>query len=292
MIGYLKPKIDDLHVYEYKQYRSYYCGICVELKKQQGELPRLLLSNDITFFALLLSSVFDVETIDAKHRCSLHGYKKKAIKQNIFTRYMSDMNTIFAYGKIKDNLLDEGGMKARTGSVIYHHTYKRIRKQYPREADLFKNYVEELHKQEVAKSSDYASLGKLFGNTLREIFQSAFSLSMPSDMSNTTNTKLKQQQLSDLFDYIGQWIYCIDALDDIESDQKENSFNPMLSAFTTDKQQFLTEVEQHINNILLQIVYLYTDMEFVDYKGIVFNVLCISMREKSDSIFKRYKETI
>ncbi|WP_167958166.1 DUF5685 family protein [Anaerosporobacter faecicola] len=276
MIGYLKPKIDDLRVYEYKQYRSFYCGICCEIKKHIGELPRMLLSNDVTFFALLLSSLADTQTEETTHRCCLHAYKKKPIRLNTYTKYMADMNLLFAYGKIQDNLQDEGGFKTRTASAIYHSAYKKVSKQYPHETARFTKYTKELHDYETAGCTDYVLLGKLFGQALAELFQPIC----------TVQTEL----ISNLFDYLGQWIYCIDALDDLEKDEKEHAFNPMLSAYRQDNERFLQEVKQHINSVLLQIVYLYTDMQFVDYKGIVFNVLCIAIREKSDAIFARYTE--
>ncbi|WP_455714963.1 DUF5685 family protein [Anaerosporobacter sp.] len=275
MIGYLKPKVDDLRVYEYKQYRSFYCGVCVELKKHQGELPRLLLSNDVAFFALLLSSLADTTTIETTHRCSLHVYQKKPLRLNDYTKFMAAMNVIFAYGKIQDNLQDDGGMKARTSSLVYHRNYKKICKEYPDEVNYFEEYTRKLHQMESANSTDYISLGKLFGQTLRDMFKQVITV--------------QEDSISKLFDYLGQWVYCIDALDDLEKDEKDQSFNPMLKAYQEDREKFLQEVEQHINSILLEIVYLYTEMEFVDYKGIVFNVLCIAIREKTDAIYKKYK---
>lgn len=276
MIGYLKPKVDDLRVYEYKQYRSFYCGVCVELKKHQGELPRLLLSNDVAFFALLLSSLADTDTTKASHRCALHVYQKKPIRLNTYTKFMADMNVIFAYGKIQDNLQDEGGLKARTSYLVYHRNYKKISKQYSDEARCFENYTKQLHEMEATHCTDYVALGKLFGQTLLDMFNQVITV--------------QKDSVSKLFDYLGQWVYCIDALDDLEKDAKEHSFNPMLKAYQEDKEKFLQEVEQHINSLLLQIVYLYTEMEFVDYKGIVFNVLCIALREKTDAIYEKYKQ--
>lgn len=274
MIGYLKPKVDELRVYEYKQYRSFYCGVCVELKKHQGELPRLLLSNDVAFFALLLSSLADTKTTQTTHRCSLHVYQKKPIRLNTYTKFMADMNVIFGYGKIQDNQHDEGGMKARTTKLIYHRNYKKICKEYPDEVACFEQYTKKLHEMESANCTDYIELGKLFGRTLRDMFKQIITV--------------QEDSVSKLFDYLGQWVYCIDALDDLEEDAKEHTFNPMLTAYQEDKETFLQEVEEHINSLLLQIVYLYTEMEFIDYKGIVFNILCIAIREKTDAIYKKY----
>lgn len=228
MIGYLKPKVDDLRVYEYKQYRSFYCGVCVELKKHQGELPRLLLSNDVAFFALLLSSLADTNTVETTHRCALHAYQKKPIHLNTYTKFMAAMNVIFAYGKIQDNLHDEGGMKARTSNLVYHRNYKKICKEYPNEVKCFEQYTKRLHKMESANCTDYIELGKLFGQTLRDMFNQVITV--------------QEDSVSKLFDYLGQWVYCIDALDDLEKDAKEHAFNPMLAAYQEDKETFLKEI--------------------------------------------------
>ncbi|HEX3077793.1 MAG TPA: DUF5685 family protein [Lachnospiraceae bacterium] len=122
---------------------------------------------------------------------------------------------------------------------------------------------------------DFIKLGELFGETLRDMFQD-----LPVS---------QKEEVGKLFYYLGQWIYCIDALDDIEKDQKSKSFNPLIPAYQSNKDEMIQDVEKHLNSILLQIVYLYTSMDFENYKGIVFNILCIAIRERTDNLIKKYR---
>lgn len=275
MIGYLKPHADDLRVYEYKQYKSFYCGICIEIKKHQGELPRLFLNNDITFFAVLLSSLDDKETKNGIHHCSFNLYKKKPISNNRYTKYMADINYLFTYEKICDNLRDDRSIPAFFQKLLFYRKNRKLRRMYSREYHIFENYTKQLHELEQSQSTDFIKLGELFGETLRDMFQD-----LPVS---------QKEEVGKLFYYLGQWIYCIDALDDIEKDQKSKSFNPLIPAYQSNKDQMIQEVEKHLNCILLQIVYLYTSMDFENYKGIVFNILCIAIRERTDNLIKKYR---
>ena len=53
MFGYIAPLKSELKVREYEVYNAYYCAICHAVKRRYGELPRLLLSYDAVFVAML-----------------------------------------------------------------------------------------------------------------------------------------------------------------------------------------------------------------------------------------------
>ena len=47
MFGYVIPLKPELKIREYNIFRGYYCGICHEIKKNYGNIPRLSLTNCI-----------------------------------------------------------------------------------------------------------------------------------------------------------------------------------------------------------------------------------------------------
>ena len=59
MFGYVAPVLSVLSDEQKQRYRSVYCGVCHALKARHGQPGRLSLSNDMTFLALLLSSLHD-----------------------------------------------------------------------------------------------------------------------------------------------------------------------------------------------------------------------------------------
>ena len=57
MLGYVKIDKGELKVREYEVYTGYYCGICKSIGKRYGQLPRMALSYDAAFLAVLLASL-------------------------------------------------------------------------------------------------------------------------------------------------------------------------------------------------------------------------------------------
>ena len=53
MFGYITPLKSELKVREFEVYSAYYCAVCRAVKSRYGELPRLLLSYDAAFIAML-----------------------------------------------------------------------------------------------------------------------------------------------------------------------------------------------------------------------------------------------
>ncbi|MDR1271545.1 MAG: DUF5685 family protein, partial [Clostridiales Family XIII bacterium] len=53
MFGYILPLKSELKIREFEVYHAYYCAVCRAIKWKYGELPRLLLSYDSAFMALL-----------------------------------------------------------------------------------------------------------------------------------------------------------------------------------------------------------------------------------------------
>ncbi|WP_322392425.1 DUF5685 family protein, partial [Clostridium perfringens] len=54
MFGYVTPLKAELKVKDFTKFRSYYCGLCFELKNNAGNIPRMVLNYDMTFLAILI----------------------------------------------------------------------------------------------------------------------------------------------------------------------------------------------------------------------------------------------
>ena len=76
MFGYITICRPELKVKEYDTYRTYYCGLCHSLKERYGQVPRLTLSFDMTFLAILLSGLYEEENRQSCGRCLLHPMQK------------------------------------------------------------------------------------------------------------------------------------------------------------------------------------------------------------------------
>ena len=65
MFGYIIPLKNELKVKDFDKFRTYYCSICYEIKNKFGNIPRLGLNYDTTFFCIckaLFIAKFDKKT--------------------------------------------------------------------------------------------------------------------------------------------------------------------------------------------------------------------------------------
>ena len=59
MFGYVTVNEPELRIREYHLYRSYYCGMCMDLKENYGQSGRMTLSYDTVFLLVHLCSRCD-----------------------------------------------------------------------------------------------------------------------------------------------------------------------------------------------------------------------------------------
>ena len=90
MFGYVVVNEQELKIREFNLYRSYYCGMCMDLKEHYGQTGRLTLSYDTVFLSLLLTGLYEPEEVKRSIRCFVHPFEKHASSQNEYTRYGSE----------------------------------------------------------------------------------------------------------------------------------------------------------------------------------------------------------
>ena len=93
MLGYVTIEKGELKVREYDVYQGYYCGICKSIGRRLGQVPRLALSYDAAFLALLLDSLTQNEIQLYYEHCIIHPIQKRpTLKENDAIDYAADMN--------------------------------------------------------------------------------------------------------------------------------------------------------------------------------------------------------
>lgn len=277
MIGYLKAYFPDLRMYEYKQYKAFYCGICLDMKDELGELPRFLLNYDVTFMAIVMTAVMGESVEQGTHRCILNPFQKKMIYRNQWTNYVAKLNLLFSYMKIEDDIRDDHSMRSKAAKIALKRKYEKVVKQYKREAKIIEQYNETLLSYEAQKSSQYEQMGQAFGTCLRDLFE-------PLIKEETT-----KKAVGNLFYEIGQWIYNIDALDDVREDEAEKSFNPFLPRYQENPEAMLKEAETYFSKLLFRLLQCYDELNLSSYEGIINNVICVAIRRKTSDVLSKYK---
>ncbi len=212
MLGYVTVNQDELKGKDLRKYREFYCGVCRDIRQNSGQMPRVFLTYDMTFLAILLSSLEEAEENKAELRCMLHPFRKTVSIQNRWTAYAADMNVLLTYYNLMDDWEDEKKLNSLAASTMMRQSCRRLEQKYPRQSLAVKNYLKELHRVEKDGSSDLDLAAGLTGTCFGEIF------AVPESEW--------KEELRSLGFYLGKWIYLMDAWNDVEADQKKGLYNP------------------------------------------------------------------
>ena len=79
MFGYISLNKGEMKIKDYERYRSFYCGLCEQLKDNYGRFAQTTLTFDMTFLAILLTSLYELPTKESMRRCLLHPVKKHKV---------------------------------------------------------------------------------------------------------------------------------------------------------------------------------------------------------------------
>ena len=215
MLGNIRVNRDELKVREFDAYRSYYCGVCQDLRENGGELSRLTLTYDMTFLAILLTSLYEPERSSELRYCLLHPGPKKLCVRTKYTSYAADMSVILCYHNLLDDWRDEKKQKSLLESRMLLRAYKKTAPKYPEQIRALRQYLKKLHAAEQEKSEDLDLAAGLTGDFFAKIFAVH-----PGDIWSG--------DLSAVGFYLGKYIYLLDAYEDLEEDEKTGNYNPLL----------------------------------------------------------------
>ena len=107
MFGYVTVNKPEIKFKDFDVYRSFYCGLCRELRERYGIPGQISLTYDMTFVVLLLSALYEPPTKKGTSRCVVHPLKPQPVRKNTVTEYCADMNVILTYYKCMDDWQDE-----------------------------------------------------------------------------------------------------------------------------------------------------------------------------------------
>ena len=103
MFGYIVMNKPEIKFKDFDLYRSFYCGLCRELKSKYGISGQISLTYDMTFVVILLSALYEPHTQKGSTRCIIHPVCKQPVRRNIVTEYAADMNVLLTYYKCRDD---------------------------------------------------------------------------------------------------------------------------------------------------------------------------------------------
>lgn len=211
MYGYVVVNQQELKIREYTEYRSYYCGLCQTLKDSYGRLGQFTISYDMTFLVMLLTGLYEPKINYCEQRCIAHPFVKHPVRTSEVCSYVADMNILMTYYKSVDDWHDEKKLAGKLVADLLKTRVEVIEKRYPQKAQTIKEHLNKLAALENSQERMIDAPAKEFGAVMAQICD--------------YREDEWQERLRSLGDYLGRFIYILDAYEDLEKDIKTGSYN-------------------------------------------------------------------
>ena len=214
MFGYIAPVLNALSEEQQQAYRAAYCGVCHALSRKTGAAGRITLSNDMTFLALLLTSLYEPEEEACRGRCAVHPLAPRPFVRSAMVDYAADMNLLLTYYKCQDQWADDHALAGRAGLRWLKPTLSRIDTAWPRQSRVVAESLAALWAEEKQPQPSPDRLCNLSGEMLGEVF-------VPDEKD------LWAAELRELGRGLGRFVFWMDAWEDYDADRKRHRFNPL-----------------------------------------------------------------
>ena len=301
MLGYVQIYKPDLKVREYEVYCGYYCGICKYIGKSYGQLPRMSLSYDAAFLAVLLDSVIDKPDQPVQEHCVAHHIKKRTVIRNESIEYAGDLMLILAWYKLLDDANDEGKTSAKAAALLLRSIYKKLEAKHP---SLCKGISENLANLSALENDKCASLdeaAEAFAKIMEVMFREGVAENREGAQADSAGAQADSELFGQIGYHMGKWIYLIDAMDDIEENVDSGAYNPLIYRFDfrgcvsgdeTLTGETIAEFKERIHdrvefNLFHYLAVMNEKIQQLDIKknkGIIENVIYFGMNRKTEEI--------
>lgn len=257
MFGYVMINKPEIKFKDYEVYRSFYCGLCRELREKYGISGQLSLTYDMTFVILLLSGLYEPPTRKGKTRCAVHPVCSHPVRKNEITEYAADMNVLLVYYKCVDDWKDEKKLLQFLYSRLLRGKSEKSAERMKEKAGAVRRELEEISRLEKAGERDIDRMSGAFGRIMEEIF---------AYRSDPWEDSLRRFGF-----YLGKFIYLLDAYEDLEKDEEKGNYNPFSGS------NIMEEFEGNTRRLLMMMMSEacreFEKLPIIKYEDILRNIL-------------------
>ena len=275
MFGYVNVNRKELNEVDNAIYQSYYCGLCRQLKEIAGIKGQMLLNYDMTFLAILLTGLYELENEECKFICPIHPTKKRCAYVNEAIEYAAAMDVALSYHSLLDDYRDDGSKVKNAMAKALQKDYNRISLQYPRQIKAIEEYIEKLSAAEKAGETNVDLVSGYTGEVLSVIFN--------------WKEDVWAKDLESMGFYMGKFIYLMDAYEDIESDDKKNRYNHLLELRQADSRNFETCMKSNLTSLMSECAKSFERMPILMHAEIIRNILYSGVWTKYEYIHLKEK---
>lgn len=257
MFGYVIVNKAELKFKEYDVYRSYYCGLCHALRDKYGLKGSATLSYDMTFLLMLLTALYEPAEHRAKCNCILHPFEKQEYRTSVMTEYVADMNVLLTYLKCLDDWEDEKKLHSLIFGKLLEGKSKERQRLYMDKVRRIQLLMHGIKENEKKNLDDVDAMASLFGQVMGEIV--------------ACREDEWTESLKKLGFYLGEFIYVMDAYDDIEEDLKKGRYNPLRKKY--EQPDFEESARTVLTMMMAECCREFEKLPVIDHADILRNIL-------------------
>lgn len=273
MFGYVVVNKGEMKFREFDVYQSYYCGLCRALKEEYGVLGQISLTYDMTFLVMLLTSLYEPNSIQGMTKCIAHPFEKHLTRRNEFSAYGADMNVLFSYYKCLDDWKDDKKLHKLAYSKLMKRSYCKISDIYADKVKRMDALMREFGRKEQENTEDIDKMSGLFGEVMAEMF--------------AVKTDEWEDNLRQLGKYLGKFIYLLDAYEDIEEDISSGRYNPLKSRY--ENPDFEEEVRTILTMMMAGCCQEFEKLPIIDNVEILRNILYSGVWYRYEAVHEKRK---
>ena len=218
MFGYTVPIESVLSNNDRITYRNYYCETCHHLREEYGLIPTLTVNYEMTFAALFFNSILDegekIHYVPKNHFCIWRHSASHTELMHKLTAY----SVLVANNSLLDDKMDNGSsLKANLGLLGLNRAIIKAKTEFPEYNDAILKGYEKLREIEDSGECDPIVMGRYSAQSMIDVLEL-----MLGDKFD--------DRMHELFRSLGIWVYVMDAIEDIDDDMLEGTYNPFIAS--------------------------------------------------------------
>ena len=273
MFGTLKVNRTSIDEAAQQVHSRFYCGMCKTLGSEFGQPFRATLSGDSVFMALLADAFMQNGALSATVRCPLAPvrYRSAVEHDSPAMHFAAAIQILLGDQWLADHAMDGQSIPRLARRLLETPVSRALQLLEDLGVDLQALNGFEFHQKMIEEGNPTPSeAASPTSSSLGLIFSAMADL---PDAIPEIKTEASRNRLRLLGSEVGLVIYLADALEDLEQDQKENSFNPYLEDGSISSVR-LRGASRDLKRALKRIEVLVTTLPLQRHRELIRNILC------------------
>ena len=221
MFGYTIPIESSLSDEDRITYRNYYCETCHHLREEYGFISTMTVNYEMTFAMLFFNSILDEGMLIDGNRKSKICIMKHSASSEEFMKRLTAYNVLVAKNSFLDDVMDdENSLKGKFGLLALNRAIQKAQKNYPEYDELVLKGYDVLREVEKTGESDPVVMGRYSSQSM-------------IDVLSVLLGERFDERMNELFRQLGIWVYVMDAIEDMDEDFMDGTYNPFIVNNTT-----------------------------------------------------------